>query len=180
MPQRSAGVAKTRRLQACRISCRTCAKQLQRRHPFATTTKRRVRRPLHHGSLATRAPVVPLPRFAGAEKIAISRRLRARVLPKPRSRKAKRTKSHARVERREAPGSWATPRGRMLPPAHASGVARATEQSACANRLLRARCASRRSTTIAVLRRGCRPPPPESRLSLLPAGTTGWRPYRAK
>ena len=30
-------------------------------------------------------------------------------------------------------------------------------RSACANRLLRARCASRRSTTIAVLRRGCRP-----------------------
>src|SRR5580704_13165550 len=47
-------------------------------------------------------------------------------------------------------------------------------RSACANRLLRARCASRRSTT--VLRRGCRPPPPESRLSLLPTGITGWRP----
>ncbi|MGD0023733.1 MAG: hypothetical protein ABSC37_03750, partial [Xanthobacteraceae bacterium] len=40
----------------------------------------------------------------------------------------------------------ATPRGRMLPPARASGVARATERSACANRLLRARGASRRST----------------------------------
>jgi len=39
----------------------------------------------------------------------------------------------------------------MLPPAHASGVARATDRSAYANRLLRARCASRRSTTIAVL-----------------------------
>ena len=107
-----------------------------------------------------------------------------RVLPKPSSRKAIRTKSHAhekprafRVERREAPGSWATPRGRMLPPAHASGVARATERSACANRLLRARCASRRSTTIAALRRGCRPPPPESRLSLLPTEIAGWRPY---
>ena len=36
-------------------------------------------------------------------------------------------------------------------------------RSACANRLLRARCASRRSTTIAVLRRGCRPPPREFR-----------------
>jgi hypothetical protein len=93
-----------------------------------------------------------------------------RVLPKPSSRKAIRTKSQAhekprafRVERREAPGSWATPRGRMLPPAHASGVARATERSACANRLLRARCASRRSTTIAVLCRDCRPPPRELR-----------------
>jgi hypothetical protein len=78
---------------------------------------------------------------------------------RPSFAKAKFTKSHShekprafRVERREAPGSWATPRGRMLPPAHASGVARATERSACANRLLRARCASRRSTTIAVLR----------------------------
>jgi hypothetical protein len=30
-------------------------------------TKLRVRRPLHHGSLAARAPVVPLPRFAGAD-----------------------------------------------------------------------------------------------------------------
>src|SRR5580704_4512539 len=84
-----------------------------------------------------------------------ARFVRARVLPK-----ATLTKSPLKrgVERREAPGSWATPRGRMLPPAHASGVARATERSACANRLLRARCASRRSTTIAVLRRGCRPP----------------------
>jgi hypothetical protein len=50
------------------------------------------------------------------------------------------------MERREAPGSWATPRERALPPARASGVARATDQSACANRLLRARCTSRRST----------------------------------
>jgi hypothetical protein len=32
-----------------------------------TATKLRVRRPLHHGSLAARAPVVPLPRFAGAD-----------------------------------------------------------------------------------------------------------------
>ena len=38
-----------------------------RREFSATKTKLQVRRPLHHGSLATRAPVVPLPRFAGAE-----------------------------------------------------------------------------------------------------------------
>jgi hypothetical protein len=50
------------------------------------------------------------------------------------------------MERREAPKIVATPRGRMLPLARASGVARATERSACANRLLRARGASRRST----------------------------------
>ncbi len=40
---------------------------LLRREHSATTTKLRVMRPLHHGSLATRAPVVPLPRFAGAD-----------------------------------------------------------------------------------------------------------------
>jgi hypothetical protein len=34
----------------------------------ATKTKLRVRRPLHHGSLATRAPVVPSPAIAGAER----------------------------------------------------------------------------------------------------------------
>jgi hypothetical protein len=60
------------------------------------------------------------------------------------------------MERREAPKVVATPRERMLPPARAPGAARATERSACANRLLRARGASRRST--AVLRQGGRPP----------------------
>src|SRR5580658_3016477 len=42
-----------------------------RRESSATKTKLRVRRPLHHGSLATRAPVVPLPRFAGAERASV-------------------------------------------------------------------------------------------------------------
>src|ERR1700681_3215599 len=42
-------------------------KQRRRCKPSAPTTKVRILRPLHHGSLATRAPVVPLPRFAGAE-----------------------------------------------------------------------------------------------------------------
>src|SRR5580704_4411532 len=48
----------------------------------ATIPTRRDRRPLHHSSLASRAPVVPLPRFAGAERKAIpfSRRTCARVL----------------------------------------------------------------------------------------------------
>jgi hypothetical protein len=36
-----------------------------RRESFATKTKLHVRRPLHHGSLAARAPVVPLPRYRG-------------------------------------------------------------------------------------------------------------------
>jgi hypothetical protein len=55
------------------------------------------------------------------------------------------------TERREAPRSWATPRERMLPLARASGAARATDKFACANRLLRARCASRRSTRLCPL-----------------------------
>ena len=44
---------------------------LLQREFSATKTKLRVRRPLHHGSLATRAPVVPLPRFAGAERASV-------------------------------------------------------------------------------------------------------------
>jgi hypothetical protein len=36
-------------------------------------------------------------------------------------------KPRTEMERREAPGSWAAPRGRMLPPARAPGAARATE-----------------------------------------------------
>jgi hypothetical protein len=71
-------------------------------------------------------------RCSYAHGLPFSRRLRVRVLPKPLSRKAKVTKSQAHDKPRAsgAPGgagSWATPRGRMLPPACASGVARATE-----------------------------------------------------
>jgi hypothetical protein len=39
-----------------------------RRESSATKMKLRVRRPLHHGSLAARAPVVPLPRYRGGGK----------------------------------------------------------------------------------------------------------------
>ena len=92
---------------------------------------------------------------------------------KPQSRKPLRKG----VERREAPGSWATPRGRMLPLARASGVARATARSACANRLLRARGASRRST--AVRANGCRPPPAGT-APAPPTGVTGRRPLRER
>jgi hypothetical protein len=38
-----------------------------RRESSAPTTKLRVQRPLHHGSLASRAPVVPSPAIAGAD-----------------------------------------------------------------------------------------------------------------
>src|SRR5580700_7130054 len=40
---------------------------MQREFP-ATKTKLGIQRPLHHGSLATRAPVVPLPRYRGGGK----------------------------------------------------------------------------------------------------------------
>src|SRR5580704_5758193 len=49
----------------------------------ATPPTRRVPRPLHHGSLASRAPVVPLPRYRGGGKLERSRSrgaLRTRVL----------------------------------------------------------------------------------------------------
>jgi hypothetical protein len=87
--------------------------------------------------------MVPLPRYRGGGcTTPFSRCICIRVI-------STHTASRSRwsvMERREAPGSWATPRERALPPARASGVARATDQPACANRLLRARCASRRST----------------------------------
>ena len=91
-------------------------------------------------STALRA--VPLPRFAGADKAIRSRDAFAPEF----CRSISQLPERGGVERREAPGSWATPRGRMLPLARVSGVARATGRSACANRLLRARGASRRST----------------------------------
>ena len=80
------------------------------------------------------------------------------------------------MEPREAPKAVATPRGRMLPPARASGVARATERSACANRLLRARCASRRSTAV---RAGAGRPRTDRTRPCRPA-SPGWRPLRAR
>jgi hypothetical protein len=75
-PQRDAGVEIIRRFQVCSFLfhtrmkqlLHTRTKQLHRNHLFAPTTKLRGLRPLHHGSLASRAPVVPLPRFAVAEK----------------------------------------------------------------------------------------------------------------
>ena len=53
-------------------------------------------RPLHHGSLASRAPVVPLPRYRGGgwrERSGSRDALRARVLPSH-SKKTKRTSLH--------------------------------------------------------------------------------------
>src|SRR5580658_655329 len=89
----------------------------------------------------------------------ISRRVGVRALPRVQETAPRK----GEMERREAPESWAAPRERMLPPAHASGAARATERSAYANRLLRARGASRRSTAVLakpVDRPSAKPHPP--------------------
>ena len=83
----------------------------------------------------------------------LAARLRVRALPKLRQRIS------PNVSGDGAPGGAkvvAAPRGRMLPLARASGAARATGRSACANRLLRARGASRRSTAVSLPRRPAR------------------------
>jgi hypothetical protein len=68
-----AGLDVARKLPSCAaiklarfLSSKT--KQRRRCALYVTTTKLRVRRPLHLGSLATRAPVVPLPRYRGGGK----------------------------------------------------------------------------------------------------------------
>ena len=55
----------TRRKSLRDVQTFSLARFFLRRESSATTTKLRVRRPLHHGSLAARAPVVPLPRCRG-------------------------------------------------------------------------------------------------------------------
>jgi hypothetical protein len=104
-----------------------------------------------------------------------SRRRRVRVLPK-----ATLTKSLLK-KRSGAPGGagvvgHATRTDVATRPRFGRGARH--RRSACANRLLRARCASRRSTTIAVLRRGCRPPLREFRFpSPRAAGIVSQRPH---
>jgi hypothetical protein len=78
---------------------------------------------------------------------------------------------HEKPCARKATREWSAGRRRVVGHATRTDVATRSRfgrgarhrRSACANRLLRARCASRRSTTIAVLRRGCRPPSLEFR-----------------
>ena len=89
---------------------------------------------------------------------------------RPSFAKATVTKSqvHEKQCARKATREWSAGRRRVVGHATRTDVATRPRvgrgarhrRSACANRLLRARCASRRSTT--VLRRGCRPPPLES------------------
>jgi hypothetical protein len=115
----------------------------------ATTTKRRVRGP------STMLRMVPLPASRGRiSDPVLAARLSVRGLPTHAQKILPQTEAGS-----AAPGGAkvvAAPRGRVLPPARASGAARATGQSACANRLLRARCASRRSTAVSSPRRPAR------------------------
>jgi hypothetical protein len=107
----------------------------------AMTTKHRVRRPLHHGSLAARAPVVPLPRFAGAERkvLSFSRRTCARGLP---------TKATKLLPPKEIRGGGA-PKRRNCPvgPRHALGCCHPNALRA-RPRVQRNALAFRRSTAV--------------------------------
>jgi hypothetical protein len=55
----------TRRKSLRDIQTFSLARSFLRRESSATITKLKARRPLHYGSLAARAPVVPLPRYRG-------------------------------------------------------------------------------------------------------------------
>src|SRR5580692_10209614 len=109
----------------------------------ATTTKLRVRRPLHHGSLAARAPVVPLPRYRGGGRRERSHSRDAAApevcRPKPPSfclqkNKGRRSAEKARLSR------GASPRDQMLPPVRASGVAARSAERARLSALHRGAC----------------------------------------
>src|SRR5580704_5999067 len=87
-------------------------------HRPATTTKLRVLRPLHHGSLAARAPVVPLPPLSRGRK---EKRSRSRdacapeaCRPKPRILSPHRKRREAE-RRKGATVSWGLATHRMLP-----------------------------------------------------------------
>ena len=126
-------------------------KVCQRTSESATVRPARYRSPKMHSGQQAASP--------NQAQRRISRRGGARALPKVQETAPQK----GEMERREAPGSWAAPRERMLPPARASGAARATERFPRENRLLRARGASRRST--AVVAKGS-----------LPAGRLGTKP----
>ena len=109
---------------------------------FAPTTKLRVTRPLHHGSLAARAPVVPLPRYRGGgwcERSRSHSAIRVGVL------------SMARCERGNA-SSLSTTRHLLFSSLQKEGEAerrqtQVTNRRACARRaLIRSAHACRRST----------------------------------
>ena len=99
--------------------------------------------------------MVPLPRFAGADKASRSRGAPERPRFAYATLKEFFPERKRKVQRREAPKPWPRHAGECCL-ARASGAARATGQSACANRLLRARCASRRSTAVSSPRRPAR------------------------
>ena len=99
----------------------------------ATKTKLRVQRPLHHGSLATRAPVVPLPRYRGDGKCGA-------YAPSPFQFTARKTKKLRRRSADRRRGVLSEPRERMLPLARASGPARAEAQRARLSAFRRGTC----------------------------------------
>ena len=105
----------------------------------STTTKRRVTRPLHHGSLASRAPVVPLPRCRRGGKCLRSRGAYAPSIHCKKNKKAK------EAERRQTQGVLSEPRERMLPLARASGPARAEAQRARLSAFRRGTCGGERT-----------------------------------
>jgi hypothetical protein len=121
------------------------------RHSPATTTKWLRKRPLHHGSLAARAPVVPLPRYRGGGcTLSFSRRIRARVLQQ--ERKPLMVRLQINEGRRSAGRrklKMTAPRQRLLPPVRASGAARATDHPL-------ARTARFGRARLSALRRGSR------------------------
>jgi len=124
-------------------------KVCQRTSESATVRPARYRSPKMHSSQQAASP--------NQAQRRTSRRGGVRALPKVQETAPQK----GEMERREAPGSWAAPRERMLPPARASGAARATERFPRENRLLRARGASRRSTAVAAKagRLGTKPRP---------------------
>ena len=91
-----------------------------------TATMLRVRRPLHHGSLALRAPVVPLPRYRGGGWCERSRSRDAPApefcRPKPRMFCLQKNKGRRSAEKAQL-SRGASPRDQMLPPVRASGAA---------------------------------------------------------
>jgi hypothetical protein len=98
---------------------------------------RRVRRPLHHPSLALR--MVPLPRFAGAEnRLSFSRRMAPESCDE--RHETFRLQTRREAERRQAHRScMSAPRSQTLPPENAPGaVARHTDKR-CRLPALRAR-----------------------------------------
>jgi hypothetical protein len=116
----------TRRTSLRDVSTFSLAHFFMRKESSATATKLRVLRPLHHGSLAARAPVVPLPRFAGADGASFpvpAAHLRPSFADRSHEAFASKTIRGGGAPKRRDCLVEASPRDQMLPPARASGAA---------------------------------------------------------